>query len=435
MFNVWSDIRFIRAFIAKGIGAIGSVALLFVIGKNFGPAGVGVFAIGQSFLVGGALIACLGMDNALLRFVGREYSSDSSKIYLEYSIKRSLMVGAILVGLIIGLRSILQELFKASGLAELLAGISISIPLLALAMLMSGYLKGVRKPDIACIVEGGFVSLLSAFFIMILAWFLSLKVYGVGFEIGLCYTVSSLLVVLIGAGAIKKTRKEMFFKQACDDKIMESMILDFRNSANEFFVMGLASFVQASASVLIAGFFLDSLSLGYLRASQQIASIIGMVLIVVNSVYPPKYAQLFYDGRILDVQSLAKQSCTVGLLVATPLFLVCLFFPEFVVCLLDDSFRDAAPLLIILAVAQFVNVATGSVGFLLNMAGREKTMRKIVLFSNLLGIVLLLILTPIFGVLGATVAIACLVVVQNLVALCAVKNSLGIWPIPLLFIR
>jgi len=98
--------------------------------------------------------------------------------------------------------------------------------------------------------------------------------------------------------------------------------------------------------------------------------------------------------------------------------------------LVGEGFEPAAPLLQIIALAQLVNVATGSVGFLLNMTGHERYMRNIALLCSSAGLVGFLVLTPWFGAFGAALALAFVLVAQNLLAMFFVWIKLGIWTLP-----
>ena len=93
--------------------------------------------------------------------------------------------------------------------------------------------------------------------------------------------------------------------------------------------------------------------------------------------------------------------------------------------LFGQEYTQAAHLLQLLIIGQFVNVITGSVGFLLNMTGHEKDMRNVVFFSGPLALGLGLFLTPIYGTTGAAVATAFALASQNLLAVFMVKKRLG----------
>ncbi len=79
----------------------------------------------------------------------------------------------------------------------------------------------------------------------------------------------------------------------------------------------------------------------------------------------------------------------------------------------------------ILALGQFVNVATGSVGYLLSMTGHERELRNNAFISALAGVVFGLALIPGHGLLGASVATAVAVASQNLLGAYQVRKHLG----------
>jgi O-antigen/teichoic acid export membrane protein len=195
--------------------------------------------------------------------------------------------------------------------------------------------------------------------------------------------------------------------------------------------MSLAGFMQSVLSIIVAGWLLSESGLGLFKTSQQTATLINFVLIVINAIFPPRFASLHREGNISALGRLARQGALLGVAIAAPLLLVCLLVPGWVLGLFGSEFSQAVPLLRILALAQLVNVATGSVGFLLNMTGHETLMRNLALICNAIGLSMFFLLIPLFGPLGAAMALAFVLVVQNLVALYFVWRKLGIWTLPL----
>ena len=83
-----------------------------------------------------------------------------------------------------------------------------------------------------------------------------------------------------------------------------------------------------------------------------------------------------------------------------------------------------AELLQVLVLGQFVNAATGSVGFLLAMTGNERSMRKAMLIAGILAIFMSFLLVPLYGVMGAAISTALAVAFQNLLAAWYVSKRL-----------
>jgi len=197
----------------------------------------------------------------------------------------------------------------------------------------------------------------------------------------------------------------------------------FKSSSNAFFVMSLAPFMQQTLFILIAGWFLSDTDLGLFKVAERTALLISFVLIVINAVLPPRFASLYQQGKIEELTSLLRVGALLGLLLASPLLVLCIGFPEWVLSYYGEEFVQAAPLLQLIAFAQGINVATGSVGFLLSMTGNEALMRNISISSNSIGILLCYLLTIKFGLIGSGVAYALILVLQNTLAWVYVRRN------------
>ena len=141
------------------------------------------------------------------------------------------------------------------------------------------------------------------------------------------------------------------------------------------------------------------------------------------------FASLYKEGKIDQLRKLSRLACRANIAAAMIPVFVCVVFPEFVMQLFGNEFVTAAPLLVVLSLGQLVNVATGSVGFLLIMSGNERTMKYITIVSSILSLTLLVTLSHWHGVLGAAWAMAVGLAIQNLAALYYVKRYLGFFPV------
>ncbi|MEY8213179.1 MAG: MATE family efflux transporter, partial [Colwellia sp.] len=125
------------------------------------------------------------------------------------------------------------------------------------------------------------------------------------------------------------------------------------------------------SGVLIAAVFVSSTDIAYLSAAQRTAMLTSFVLLVVNMVVAPRYARLWQENKINEIQRLAKWSTRGMAMLAAPIVAAMIFLPEVIMGLFGAEFKVAGNLLAIMAIGQFINVATGSVGYLLNMSGHE----------------------------------------------------------------
>ena len=88
--------------------------------------------------------------------------------------------------------------------------------------------------------------------------------------------------------------------------------------------------------------------------------------------------------------------------------------------------------LIILSVGQFFNAYCGSIGYLLNMTGKEKIFKNAILIGAILNIILNFVLIPYWGIIGAAVASA---VSYFIMAALMFVVTHKIYPVPYEYIR
>ncbi|GAB5403850.1 MAG: hypothetical protein Aurels2KO_20810 [Aureliella sp.] len=196
-------------------------------------------------------------------------------------------------------------------------------------------------------------------------------------------------------------------------------------SCGPLWIVAILTQLTQLSGQLIAGAWVDASELAQLVVAQRTATLASLVLIAVNLVAAPRFAAMFKAGDMLGVQNLAITSVRAMLLIAAPMLILMLALPGLPMSLFGDGFRSGAHLLQILAVGQFVNVATGSVGYLLMMSGNERAFRNTVLVSGPMAILGALSLTPVLGATGAAIATALSMAAQNLLAVWWVRKHLG----------
>ncbi len=415
----------VRTFLARGLAVSGSLLLIVVAGRLYGPAGVGVLALAQSLILGVGTLARYGMGGTLMRYVGREPGDPNNRIYLRRALLTALLASLLGGGLLWAFREPLEDLFQAPGLASALAGIALATPAFTLAFVLSGFFKGLRRPAAASLLENGGIALGVVPFLFLLR---GLHPEGELATLGWAYALSSWLVLALAAWPLWRWHGSLAAAPAATGTLETPRV--FFATSQAFFFTNLAVLLQSVVGIMLAGWLLASAELGLFKAAQQLASAVSFVLVGINAIFPPLFAESYHQGRPERLARLARQGALLGILMAAPLLLVLLLFPAAALALLGDGFEGAVPLLRVIAVAQLVNVACGSVGFVLNMTGHEVLMRNISLICALLSLSLFLILIPWLGALGAALALAAALVAQNLAAVYFVWRRLGIWTLP-----
>ena len=128
----------------------------------------------------------------------------------------------------------------------------------------------------------------------------------------------------------------------------------------------------------------------------------------------PKFSELFWSNDMEGLRRVVRMTSRVLFWSAAPILIALLVAPTFWLGLFGEEFRGSYLVLILLAIGQFVNAASGSVGCFLNMTGNHKVLGRITVAAILLNIVLNALLIPPFGIIGAAFATMTTLILWNL---------------------
>jgi O-antigen/teichoic acid export membrane protein len=180
--------------------------------------------------------------------------------------------------------------------------------------------------------------------------------------------------------------------------------------------------------IVAVGAILGHRAAGLYGAAAKTASLVGLILIGVNTIGAPIFSALFAQNRHKELQQLVSAiaawafwpSCLLSIVLATCAPLVLTIF--------GPAFASAEWQLRVLLVGQIVNAAAGSVGWLILLSGRQNVAARVYGWVALIHVVLLAGLTPVFGTIGAAAATTLTMSLWNVWLHAAVVRELNIHP-------
>lgn len=174
--------------------------------------------------------------------------------------------------------------------------------------------------------------------------------------------------------------------------------------------------------------FVDDVETGIYAAALRAGQVIVLFLTSVSLMFSPFVADLHNRGQTEQLDRLFKNLTRWTLAATIPAFLVLVVAPGPALRLFGSEFtRGEAALLIVLA-GQFVNVATGSVGFVLIMVGRTGWDLAVYAASLVVDVGLALALCPRYGMTGAAIANAVTFALSKWARLILVRRFVKIQP-------
>jgi O-antigen/teichoic acid export membrane protein len=197
-----------------------------------------------------------------------------------------------------------------------------------------------------------------------------------------------------------------------------------------FVLLSAAGALNAQLGVLMLGWLASSDQVGAMQIAEQGSRLVALSLTIVNMVIGPYVVRAWQNDDLDQLQALSRRSARLALLASLPvaLPLVLLAGPIVRLTFGADYVALAAVPLVILAGAQLVNVAFGSVGLLLTMSGHEHD----ALFGLAAGLVLnavaAALLIPPYGATGAAAASALGLVAWNMLLAIRVYRRIRLRP-------
>ena len=414
-----ASIAFVLKILAAGFG----FGLNVVLARLLGADGFGIYNLAFTVIFVVAAVGRVGMENTLVRFIAASISIGKPEKALgvyQKALKYSLLTALILSCLAYILAPIISiNIFGKQDLEQPLSVMSLAIVPLALLTLHAYALQGIKKIAASITVLSIGVPFIAGIFaiLMVPQFGISAAVWG--------YLFSTIVTLLVGRWFwVKATLNLTHIEPKFDTQ-------ELLSSSLPLFAGVIMNMIIMWSPVLLLGMWESSESVGIFSAASRTAVLTSFILIAVNSIAAPKFAALFQQGDIKTLGLVARESSRIMMLLASSVLFVLVAFPEEVLSIFGDEFKQGALVLMILSIGQFINVATGSVGYLLMMTGNERLMRNNLIFCMFIGLLLSFLLIPLFGIVGAAISSSIILVLQNLIAMALVWYKLKIFTLPL----
>jgi O-antigen/teichoic acid export membrane protein len=399
----------ILSFLVRICGALAGFVATFCIARSLGAEESGYYFLAFSVISILAAASRLGMDNTLIRFVGADHAQGGGVLVKAVFASGVFSLFTAFL-LFISSGFLANSVFHKPDLAPVLTAMSLGVAGLALFTLSANALQGLHR-----VVASIFILNISVNLLLILA---VLSGYALKADaLARFYSVAAILTALTGMALF------WWFKPKASTAAVPWNVI-WASCLPLWAVMIMSQMVQWSGQ-FIAGAYVSSELVAQLAVAQRTAMLASFVLIAVNLVVAPRFAALHRQGDMAGLESLAILSVKLVGVLALPVIGVMLIFPNWLMGLFGEGFAGGSQLLQILAVGQFINAITGSVGYLLMMSGHERDMRNVTLISGSTALGLTWLLTIGFGATGNAVGTAIAVATQNLLAVYFVKKRLG----------
>ncbi len=399
------------ALLFKFLGVIIGYLFFWVLAKLFGAEGVGLFSTLWTFLMVSVVISKLGFDTSIVKFIASFMAGKNAFLIKKMYRKGLLWIigfgGVIAIIAVFFAKELSILFFETPNDYRFFILTALCIVPLSLLNYNAESLKGLKKITLFSIFQNGSIYLLTLLIILIFYY----SNYQVSNTIVYALLISILFIMFFSFMAVNRNIPKVSSSRSLKYKNRHilSITLPMLLSNSLFLIMNWTD------TLMLSGFRGED-EVGIYSTSLKIAALNSIVLVAINSIAMPKFAELYIRKDKQAFENFVKQSTLLMFSVSFPILLVIFLFPKFLLGVFGDEFTIGITALLILAFGQFFSAISGSTIHILNMTGKQKLARNILLLSTSINIVLNFYLIPIYGINGAAIATAFSTILWNVLA-------------------
>ncbi len=384
------------AFVGNTAGKALGLVSTFLLGRALGSERFGVFQLALSLVSVAGIIAMLGLDTALPRYLGI-YRGQGDAGRIRGTVLSGLVVGgglsaALCAVLLLTCQGLAHRVFpRMPQLDAVLWVMALTVPLVCLAQLATSVAQGFQAMGyVNLIASGALRGGLLVTGVVIYALHRGEVAAAQGY---LCTTAVGALVGLWVVWDLAWRRTP-----PARPVVSPWPLLAF---SAPLAVSGLLVFAENYADRLLLGAWSRPAEVGRYSVAYSVAQVLATVLVALNLVFAPTAAKLYAAGRRAELVRLYKAVAKWTFAGTLPLTILLISVGGPVLGAVGPDFRAGRTALAVLSAAALVNAATGSTGLLIMMSGRSVLEMVNTLIAGLISVGLNLWLIPRYGAVGA----------------------------------
>ncbi|GDX51733.1 polysaccharide biosynthesis protein [Bacteroidota bacterium] len=409
------------AFVMK-IGGIGfNYVFVFVLARLYGARGSGIYSIFQTVFQFFANFGKLGYDILMVREIAQYNAKNQwgSIKELYFKVIRVNIIASIVCSFILYFSAdwIATKLFLKPGLSTYFQISALGILPFVLHSVHADCFRGMKKifyysffQNLIAIAIAGILLCASYFIIH------DRRVPVTVFVISI--TISSIISFWFW------WKKSPINSGGFGDKIIFS---DKSKIAFSFFITALLQVIRGWTDTIFLGRYGTEADVGIYKVAFRISTITSLTLTAFLLTVAPKIAELHAKGELKRLAAVVQNTTKLIFWTSAPVLILFILFPYFFMGLFGNEFLVGEVALIILSFGQFINAATGPVGNLLMMTGKQDVNRNIVIATTVITVILNAVLIPIYGIIGAAIVNVIGTILFNVIPYFLVKRYFGFY--------
>jgi O-antigen/teichoic acid export membrane protein len=368
------------------------------------------------FLIAG-VFGRLGFDTNIVKFFSDD-TNDSEKGLFFKSILKSFIFSSLIGFIIYEFREFLVFEIFAKPKPELLPYLSwvlAAIPFWSLTLICASYLRAKGRNNAFAFFNNPARFLFSILSIVILFYFTSKSPL---------ITVQSHFIAIFISTVIS-----FIYVLKLMNKVNFKTKINSWSFLKDSFPMMLASSIMVILGwidTFVMGIYDNNANVGIYNVCLKVSTLGLFTLQAISSILAPKIAKAYAKGEMDKFKSFISFSTKINFIISFIIIVMIVVFHEFLLGLFGNEFVKGKIVLFILCVGQLVTSFSGPVGVILQMIGKHKVFKNIVLIALVINIVFTMWLTPIYSGIGAAAATVLSIIFWNIASVIYLKSKLNI---------
>jgi O-antigen/teichoic acid export membrane protein len=410
------------SFLGQGLSKVLNYGTQVVLARFYGPAQLGLYVLGFSFVQVASILAQLGMDNGVVRYVAHyQATRDDSRVRgtILLACGLTLVLSVVLSGLMFFGAGFMAEALGQPSSKAVFRAFSVSIPFFAVMSIALWATQGFQTVKYVTYVRDILQPLINL--VLIVAFYL------VGAQI-LGAITAYILSMAAGAALALYYLKRIFPKlldKGTPPRVETRALLGV---SGPMMVSELARYMNFWAPVTVLGIFSSADAVGIYNAASRTAVLCGLVFLPFVGIFSPMVANLYQRGQLDDLRYLYKSVCRWVTTGSLAVVLLTVLLAKDIMAIFGEEFIAGWVVVAIIAGAQLFDNSAGPADRLLAMTGHQRIVMVSTLAYAGIGIGASFALVPLYSIVGAALAVAAATILLNAIILFFVWRRLRIWP-------
>ncbi len=403
----------------RGVGLATGFFVTLITSRFYGADALGIVSICIAILSFASIIGKLGMDVALMRYIAEFFSRQNfsaiKHVYLRAL--RFIVPACIAITVLLFFSSsfLARHLFHKPDLNNLLQINSLFVLPLVVLLLNGECIRGLEKIRTYTFLQTSAVSILATLFLIVVLFFETEKFIPV--------TIQFISIVVAAMISLIMLRKYSHWNQHKSFGIIDSKKL--LRTSSPMFITTLMQMIMTWAGTLIMASYYSETEVGVYNAIVRISTFTNISVLAINSVASPRLAAAFASGKTKELKKLSRESAQLIFVSSVFVFLPLFLFPDSILAVFGKDFSGNELALKLLLGGQLFVAFAGLPSQILNMADRERNLRNNAIISAILNVMACIILIPLYGILGASIAQVVGMIAWNVLCIFSVKREFG----------